>query len=521
MKKTLNLIMIFVLTSLFLLSCGSKKEEKPAVTGEKSIKIGISKDPVNLNPVLISDVMGESFAANIFDTLVSFKDDVNTPVPALAESWTISEDGKEYLFNLRKNVKFHNGDSFTANDVKFTLDAIMDEKNASPSKQFFNDVDTVTVVDDFTLKITLKQTYAPFLLALGSPQIGIMPAEYTKSVGMDKFDRNPIGTGPFKFSEWVPDDHITLVKNDDYWGGKANIATAIFRPIPKSEVMAVELKSGGIDIATNLLPDDVKNFSTDSEYVVKQTSGLSLQYVGFSAIKAPYSDVRFRKAVYYATDFENAIKGIYGSTGDRAYSYIPPAVLGNDKEYMKSKALPYDETKAKELFDELKKDGIIKDGMEIEIYSPQDNYRSKIATAMASGLSKFGFKVNVQTVEFATLLSATKDGNGGIYLLGWGSVPDPDRWTYSIFHSKANNRSQYKNAIVDAGLDEGRSNIDPSKREAGYTKAMRQALTEDYIHIPLIFKNIFVATKPNVKNFEPSPQDYIYLFTPKRNVDVD
>lgn len=525
MKQILKLLTSLVLLSFFLISCGGKTEEKTGAKNDpalgKVIKIGIAKEPVNLNPVLISDAMGESFAANIFDTLVSYKDDVSKPAPGLAEKWEISKDGREYTFNLRKNVKFHNGDAFTANDVKFTLEQIMDEKNASPSSQFFKDVDKIEVIDDYTLKITLKETYAPFLLALGSPQIGIMPAEYVKKVGMEAFDRNPIGTGPFKFKEWVPDNQITLVKNADYWGGTPNIDTAIFRPIPKSEVMAVELKSGGIDVATNLLPADIDAFSKDDKYQVKETAGLSLQYFAFSAIKAPYSDVRFRKAVYYATDFENAIKGIYGITGDRAYSYIPPQVIGSDVDFMKTKALPYDEAKAKALFDELKKDGVVKDGMELEIWSPQDNYRSKIATAIASSLTKFGFKVKVNTVEFATLLSETKDGKGGMYFLGWSSVPDPDRWTYSIFNSTVNNRSQYSNKIVDEGLNEGRTNIDEAKRVEGYTKAMRQALGEDYIHIPLIFKNVYVATNKSVKNLEASPQEYIYLFTPTKNVDIE
>ena len=520
MKKIVKILLLATIALSLLVACNGNSKETEKSSGGKTIKIGISKDPVNLNPVLISDAMGESFASNIFDTLVSYKDDVTTPAPALAEKWTISKDGKEYTFNLRKGVKFQNGDAFTAKDVKFTLEAFMDEKNASPSKQFFNDVDKVEAVDDYTVKITLKKTYAPFLLALGSPQIGIMPSDYVKKIGMDKFDRSPVGTGPFKFSEWTPDDHITLVRNNEYWGGKPNIETAIFRPIPKSEVMSVELKSGGVDIATNLLPEDIKSFSTDKNYVVNKVNGLSLQYMGFSAIKKPYSDVRFRKAVYYATDFENAIKGIYGDSAERAYSYIPPSVLGNDKDYMKTKALPYDEVKAKALFDELKKDGVIKDGMEIEIFSPQDNFRSKVATAIASSLTKFGFKVKVQTLEFATLLSETKEGKGGMYFLGWSSVPDPDRWTYSIFSSKDGNRSAYKNDIVDSGLEEGRGTIDTSKREEAYKKAMRQALTEDYIHIPLVFKNITVISKPTVKNFEASPQEYIYLFTPKRNVDI-
>ncbi len=509
MKKFYSLLTILI--SAFLISACSSGEKESVSNDkvkEKVITIGIDKDATNLNPVFIAELIGESFAANIFDTLVSYKDDVSTPAPALAESWNISEDGKTYTFYLRKNVKFHNSEAFTAEDVKYTINEINNPDNASPSKQFFNVVEAINIVDDYTIEFKLSQVYPSFLLALGSPQIGILPKDHVEKVGHEVFDRNPIGTGPFIFKEWVPDTNLTIVKNPDYWGGVANIDKAIFKPIPQAEVRSVQLKSSGVDLAVGLTSQDITNFSTDTNYTVKQVPGLSLQYVGFSALNKPYSDVRFRKAVYYVTDFENAIAGIYGNTGERAYSWIPPVVLGNDLAYMKSKALAYDEKKAKELFDQLITEGILTKGQVIPILSPQDQYRSGIATAIASSLIKFGFKPEVQTLEFGTLLPSTEDGKAGIYLLGWGSVPDPDRWTYSIFHTKAGkqNRSAYSNSIVDGGLEKGRSTVNSKEREMAYTVAMRQALGEDYIHIPLIFKTITTVSSTKVKNFEPSPQ---------------
>lgn len=513
---------ISILLTVILVSVSSANGAQETTIEGKVLTIGIEKDAANLNPVFITELIGESFAANIFDTLISYKDDLSNPAPALAESWDISEDGKTYTFFLREGVKFHNGEDFTAEDVKYTIDEIINPDNASPSKQFFDLVNSVTVLDDFIIEFKLDEVYPAFLLALGSPQIGIMPKDHVTEVGHDVFDRSPIGTGPFIFEEWIPDTTITLIHNVNYWGGVPNIEKAIFKPIPKDEVRALELKSGGIDLAINLTAQDIDALSINSDYEVKQVPGLSLQYLGFSAVKEPYADVRFRKAIYYSTDFENAIKGIYGNTGDRAYSWIPPVVLGNDLDYMKSKALPYDKEKAQALFDELIADGVLTAGQEIEIYAPNDQYRSKIATAIASSLIQFGFNPNVQVLEFGTLLPITEQGKAGIYFIGWGSVADPDRWTYSIFHSEAGkqNRSAYSNPIVDAELAKGRITVDVKTREASYVKAMRIALTEDYIHIPLTFKTITSVSNLRVQNFEPSPQGYVYLYTPQNNVDL-
>lgn len=518
------LAVLFAFQSTVIFAAGNGEATKVDASEGKVITIGMGNDAANLNPVLITELVGESHAANIFDTLIQYKDDLAVPAPGLAKTWSISDDGLTYTFNLREGVKFHNGEDFTADDVKYTISEIMNPENASPSKQFFDTVDSINIVDDFTIEFKLKEVYPAFMLALGSPQIGIIPMDYVSQVGHEAFDRAPVGTGPFIFDEWVPDTKLVMVKNADYWGGVPNLDKAIFRPIPKAEVMAVELKSGGIDMASqNLSAQDITAMQNDSKFDVQQVPGLSLQYLGFSTQMPPYNDVRFRKAIYYSTDFANAIKGIYGNTAERAYSWVPPMVLGNDLEYMKSMALPYDEAKAQALFDELIADGVLTAGQEIPILAPNDQYRSKIATAIASSLIKFGFKPDAQTVEFGTLLPATEGGKTGIYFLGWGSVADPDRWTYSLFHTEAGkqNRSMYSNPIVDAALEKGRSTVNTKERETAYVTAMRQALAEDYIHIPLTYKYITSVSTLSVKNFVPSPQGYIYLFTPENNVDIE
>ena len=496
-----------------------------AMTGvasaEKVLKIGVSKDPTNLNPILMQGVYAESLATSLFDTLVSFKESAKIAEPLLAEKWEISKDGKVYTFYLRKGVKFHNGQELTSEDVRFTFEKTLDEKTASPNREFLKPIQKIETPDKYTVILTLDAPYAPFLLALANPTVGIVPAKAVKEMGMDGFDRAPIGTGAFKFVEMVPDDRIVLAKNKDYFIAEPKLDKVIYRPIPKLEVMAAELLSGGIDIATELLPQDVKRVKEEG-FVVQSVPGLTLRYLGFSDTRAPFNDVRFRKAVYYSVPFAQAIPGIFRDSGERAYSWIPVGVIGDDVEYMKSKALGFDMKKAKALIAELKKEGVIKDGLEFDIYSPSDPARKQIATVVSTQLRMLGIKVNVQTPEWSSMFPKLKAGECDMFVMGWGSVPDPDRWTYRIFSPDSTmNFSKYNNKKVAAALNEGRVLSDPAARAEQYKIAMRQALTEDYVHIPLVWLKTVTGASKRVKGFKPSPQKYIYLVTSGRNVDVE
>ncbi|MBF0202181.1 MAG: ABC transporter substrate-binding protein [Desulfamplus sp.] len=516
MKKiALSLILSITLIASSIMIPGLHQE---AGAREKVLRIGMAKEPAKLNPVLIPGIYGEAVAGNIFDTLVSFKEDSSMPVPCLASSWEITEDGREYTFHLRKDIQFHNGDAMTARDVKFTIEAIMDPANASPSKEFFEPVEKIEIKDDYTVKIHLATPYSPMMLALGSHTAGIMPSDHVKKVGMDKFDSHPVGTGAFIFVEWLPDERIVLKKNPRYFIAEPAIDKVIFRPIPKPEVMAAEIESGGIDMAQNLLPQDVKRFGNNDRLNVMTIPGLGNSYLGFSHGKLPFSDIRFRKAVYHAVPFDAAIKGIWQGVGERAYTWIPQGVFPHDTEYMKSMALEHDRAKAKVYFDELKKEGILKEGFEFSIYTSQNPHRVKLATAVATELRKYNIKARVESLEWGTLFPILKD-NPGCYIMGWGSVPDPDRWTYKIFHSTSTmNFSKYSVPEIDKALELGRTLVNVKQRGEQYIKVMRRALAQDYIHIPLVFQNVTIVTGNNVEGFTPSPQDYFHLVTEKRNV---
>lgn len=492
-----------------------------AADEEKVLRIGISQEPANLNPVLIAGVYGEALAGNIFDTLVSLKEDSADPQPLLATDWEISDDGRTYTFNLREDVTFHNGEALTAEDVQFTLEQIMDPDNASPSIEFFEPVTEVVVVDEYTVRLELDSPYAPLLLALGNPTAGIIPKDTVEEMGMDAFDRDPVGSGPYEFVELVPDDRIVLEKNADYFLDEPALDRVVFRPIPQPETMAAELQAGGLDIAGNIQPQDIDRLDAMDGMSVMSTPGLSNRYLGFGDQNEPFSDVRFRRAIYHAVDFASAIEGVWGQAGERAYSWIPPNTLGGETSFLEEAALEYDPERAGELFDELRADGVLPQDFSFTIYSPQDPQRSRIAQAVATAVQEYGMQASVETPEWGTLLPLL-EGGVNMYAMGWGSVPDPDRWTYKIFYSESNrNFSMYENERIDELLEEGRRTTDPDERREIYHEIMRQTLAEDYVHIPLVWLNTIVGVRDRVEGFEPSPQGYFHLVTDERNVTIN
>ena len=487
---------------------------------ERVLRIGIAQEPANLNAILISDLYSEALAGNIYDTLVSLKEDSSEPRPLLAESWTIADDGLTYTFQLREDVAFHNGEAFTAEDVRFTFQEILNEENASPSAEFFQQVDEVIVEDDYTVRFELSSPYAAFLLALGNPSAGIIPKDTVEAQGMEAFDRNPVGTGPFAFVEWVPDDRIVLEKNPDYFLAEPNLDRVVFRPIPQSETMTAELLAGGIHIATNILPQDIQRIESRDDLTVRIEPGLSNRYLGFADDEEPFSDPRFRRAVYHMVDIDAMVQGIWGRAAQRAYSWIPPNTLGGDAAFLREAALEYNPERAADLIQELRADGTIPEDFSFTIFTPPDQARSRVAQAVATALRQFDIQAEVQSPEFGTLLPMLEEGVP-MYAMGWGSVPDPDRWTYRIFHSTSNrNFSQYENAEIDELLEQGRRVTNTDQRRDIYHRIMRTTLAEDYVHIPLVWLNTIVGVNTAVENFAASPQGYFHLVTEERNVSL-
>lgn len=248
-----------------------------AQTPPNVLIVGQIAEPKSLDPHAVTAVNDFRILMNVYDGLVRYKSGTLEVEPALATSWTISEDGKTYTFTLRDGVKFHDGSTFNAEAVKFNFDRMLDEKHPYhntgpfPLSFFFSAIENVKAVDSKTVEFTLNAPYAPFLSNLAYPTGLIVSPDAVKKHQKD-FGRHPSGTGAFKFAEWESNAKVVVVRNDDYWGDKAKLEAVVFRPITDANTRVAEMLAGSLDIMVEVPPNALAEFNSD-RFAVKQQAG--------------------------------------------------------------------------------------------------------------------------------------------------------------------------------------------------------------------------------------------------------
>lgn len=318
-----------------------------------TLVVGLGTDKiVTLDPGNYRDRDTETVIRNIFDALVTRTWDGKI-VPEIAESWE-TPDPTTYLFKIRRGVKFHDGHLLNADDVLFTFQRILSENGisgkTSPRKDLLGPVERVEKLDDYTVKFTLKNPFPVFTQALAHFQI--VPEHYIKQVGDDKFAEKPIGTGPFKFKEGNLSDQVVLERFDDYYGGSpdlppvgpAPVKTAIFRMMPDPATRVSSLKAGEVHIIDKLPPDMAKSLASDPNVVVQSVPGTRVYGIELNNKKPPFDDVRVRKALNYAIDWDTILNSIYGDNAGRLATVFLPSGFGFDEnlrpyEYNPEKAI--------------------------------------------------------------------------------------------------------------------------------------------------------------------------------------
>lgn len=463
-----------------------------------------SADAVVLNPILSADSASSQIESFVFDSLVQVNDKLEFE-PSLASSWSVSDGGLTWRFNLVHNAKWHDGVPFTANDVVFTIKTILDPKVNSPRKSDYELIESITALDDYTVEIKLKKKFAPFLESMG---IGIIPEHLLKGhdINTDKFNQNPIGTGKYVFKEWKKRQYISLTRYDDYYGKKPKIEKVKMKIVADSNVALLQMRTGEIDLL-GVEPKDYELVQTFKKVNIYKYKALNYSYIGFNLKNPIFSDKKVRQALAYAYDKKPVIDKILKGLGTEADSTMSPLSWAYNPDVPK---YDYNQQKAAQLLDEagwkLANDGFrYKNGQKLKftlMTNKGNKAREDILQYTQQEWKAIGADVDVMVVEWASFIgSYINTRKFDAIVLGWSLSIDPD--PYAIFHSsqieQGLNFVSFNNAEADKLMEEGRTTIDINERKKIYQR-LQAVIAEEEPYILLNYPISIVAINSRILN---------------------
>jgi len=487
--------------------------------------VGQIAEPKSLDPAAVTAVNDFRILVNLYEGLTQYKPGTLEVEPALAESWTISDDGTEYTFKLREGVTFHDGTPFNAEAVKFNFDRMLVEDHPYhdtgpfPLSFFFGSVTSTDVVDEYTVKFTLSAPYAPFLSNLAYPTGLIVSPEAVKAGGKD-FGRSPVGTGPFKFVEWKSNERVVVDKYEDYWGDPAGLQAVVFRPITDPNTRVAEMLAGGIDMMVEVPPTSMSEFEDDA-YKVVEKAGPHVWFLILNAKEGAFADKKVRQAANYAINKSAIVNDVLEGTATVAAGPTPPAFAWAYNESLEP--YPYDPEKAKAL---LKEAGA--EGAKLTFFVTEGGSGMldpiPMGTAIQADLEAVGFDVEIQTYEWNTFLGEVNpglEGKADMAEMAW-MTNDPDTLPYLALRTEAwpdkggFNSGYYSNPEVDKLLDAARTETDQAKRAELYQQ-MQSIVHDDAPWVFVANWKQNAVTTDRVENFELQPSFLLELSDVTKN----
>lgn len=487
---------------------------------------GTIGDASNLIAMLAGDSASHSISGMIFDGMLTYDKTLSELEPRLASTWEVSDDGRVITFHLRRDVKWQDGEPFTARDVEFGFQTIVDPATLTAYAEDYRQVQSFEVLDDHTFRVTYEKPYAPALATWGS--MVVLPRHLLEGRDINSaqdFARNPVGLGPYKLESWETGMQITLRAYQDYYRGRPYIERVVERIIPDAQTQFLELKSGGID-QMGLTPlqfnrqTDTPDFKRNFRKYRYLSNGYT--YLGYNLQRPLFADVRVRRALTHAIDKSEIVEAVLLGLGQpAAVPYKPGTRWHNDKV----EDLAYDPERARALLAEVgwadsDGDGVLdKNGerFEFKIITNQGNdQRLKAATVIQQRLKEIGILVDVRVIEWAAFINEfVNKRKFDAVLLGWSLDLDPDQ--YIIWHSEKTGAKEfnfvtYSNAEVDELLDKGRRTFDADERERIYDR-FQEILVDEQPYTFLYYADSLPAVHCRVHGIEPAPAGISYNFT--------
>jgi peptide/nickel transport system substrate-binding protein len=527
--RSFHLFHLLFLSIIFAAACdkapsGDKPQKQDA--GQKAfgdiMVRGDIGDASNLIPLLASDSPSHNIAGLVYNGLVKYDKDMKI-IGDLAESWDVSPNGLVITFHLRKGVKWHDSKPFTAADVLFTYQVTVDPKTPTAYAGDFLKVKRAEVLDAYTFRVTYDKPFAPALISWGN---AILPRHllFGKDITKSPLSRHPIGTGPYKFKEWVAGQKIVLISNTDYFEGRPYIDGFITRIIPDTATMFLELRAQGIsmmDLTPLQYTRQTENNLFRDNFHKYRYLGFKYVYLGYNLKNPLFTDKRVRQAISYAINKEEIISGVLLGLGKPATGPYKPgtwAYNGNVKIYN------YNPQKARQLlgdagWKDTKGNGILeKDGKPFvfEIVTNQGNdTRQKCAEIIQRQLKDVGITVKIRILEWSSFVTDfINKRRFDAVILGWSVSLDPD--AYDVWHSSKTapeelNFMSYNNPKADEMLEKGRSTFNQSQRKKYYDR-FQEIIAEDQPYTFLYVPEELIIISSRFRGIVPAPIGIDYNF---------
>ncbi|KZL89005.1 ABC transporter substrate-binding protein [Clostridium magnum] len=509
-RKLFSMAIASVLTIFLAVGCGNKQSEGTNADGKNSsssgsvqkadeLVVGISADPSTLDPMVQSGQATRLIKMNLYRGLLAYQPDGKIG-NEVAESYQVAEDNKTYTFKIKQNAKFHDGSDINAEDVKFSMERILDEKvGATFRSDFKNILDKCEVVDNKTVKIILKQPSAPFIDLLTLPESVIVSKAWCQSHNND-LNANPMGSGPYKFGKWDKGREITLSAFSDFYKkGKPETKGVRFVIIPDATTRANALKTGEVDLIDYVASKDVIAFEKEKGIKV-DISEAPFMCLQINSKEGPLANPKVRQAIAYAVDRKSVITTAFMGRGTPIYGFpTRSGQNGYDGKY--DNYFKFDQEKAKQLLTEAG----YPNGFKVKILSSSTyDFHKQTALVIQDSLKKIGIDAEVELPDWSTRIERSNKGDYQILVSGTaGNIVDMD-WCTNYFASgnpRMNSAAWFADEEVDKLLNEGRSTLDPAKRAEIYDKLRKRILDLS----PFVFINYreqCFARKDTVEGFK-------------------
>lgn len=471
-----------------------------------TLVVAVNGDPANLEPgTNRAEPIGSEIILNVFDTLVAWTPPEFSALEGrLARSWTVSPDGTEFTFALRQGVTFHDGTAFDAAAVKFSLERT---KEINPFMQAtLGLIRDITVTGPLEVKISLRQPMPVFLSLLAQPQAAIVSPAAVARHGT-RFNVNPVGTGPFRFRSYTRDTNVLLERNPGYFRGTPRLARIIYRVIPDASTRRLELENGGIDISqqnaqlASIATEDVRAFRSNSAIEVIEVPSQIIRQLEFNNNNpnSPVRDVRVRRAIAHAIDYDGLINGVLGGTANRVYGPLPTNSWAFDPR-VREQAIAHNPQRARELLAEA---GHRPGDLKFRLFTFQGSSWGSVATFLQANLAAVGVEITIAQTEFPALRALHTAGQFDIALDGrqpWYNDPDA-HITIGYLSNLADTAMTFRmppDAALDALIVRAQTTVDFDQRKLLYHQVQQQLL--ERVPAAYLFSNkLIVFKRANVK----------------------